>query len=76
MSEEGADCGWNFFIRNMEGITESLHPPTPPPAPANNRAVGGSGAVTFAATGPTPRVKLRWVVGFVVVDSLFHIYSC
>eukprot|EP00903_Cladosiphon_okamuranus_P015217 g14064.t2 len=58
MSDEGADCGWNFFIRNMEGITDSLHPPPAPAPPANNQAVGANGSVTFAATGPAPRVKL------------------
>lgn len=59
LSDEGLDCGWSFFIGNMEDITTLLHPPPSPPPPVGNQAAGGNGTVTFAATGPAPRVKLR-----------------
>ncbi|CAM9536402.1 unnamed protein product [Pylaiella littoralis] len=63
---ERADCGWDFFIRNMENMTASLHP-TPQPL---HLPVGGNGAVTFAAAaGPAPRVKLS-PRAYVVLEPL------
>lgn len=66
---ESAECGWSFFIRNLESITESLRPP--PPAP-QLRPLGGNGAVSRpAAAGPAP---IRWgaadVLLLVVVGSM------
>jgi len=59
MMDESADCGWAFLVGNIEKMAEMLQPAAPAP-PAAVNTVGGSGMVGFAATGPAPRVKIRW----------------